>query len=236
VNLIRNVASLGLVLLVGACSLPNSGVLGRQVNWFDYVTGEDLRQSCPQSTLERYRLVFNAEYTKQVRTYDLLQRGEGATVTGHVFRGGLTADRAFPSAIGGFVGKTGSLELNAAEFKAFQGTVAAASPAPPDEVRYLRSDSYFWVVLMCVNGVLNAHAYTGPADQLEGLPFRRFLLSRDPTGVPVRVQRPVAADRLTGYGRSYSPVEAESMDRASGREGASFQFKYESGVITFLGS
>ncbi|MEQ8249507.1 MAG: hypothetical protein RID42_17670 [Alphaproteobacteria bacterium] len=233
-NLIANVAALGFALVVGACSLPDSGVLGRQLSWFDYVAGEDMRQSCPRSDLERYRLVFNAEYTKQVRTYDVLQRGEGAILRGHVFRGSLTADRAFPSAIGGFVGETGSLELNPAEFQALRSAVAAA-PAPGNDVLYLRADSYFWVVVSCVNGVLSANAFTGPAERLESLPFRRFLLAHDPTGVPVRVQRGVAADRLTGYGSVYSPIETESADRASGRGGAVFQFKYENGAITTLG-
>ena len=233
-NLVQNVAALGFALVVGACSLPDSGVVGRQLAWFDYVAGEDMRQSCPQTEMERYRLVFNAEYTKQVRTYDVLQRGDGATLRGHVFRGGLTADEAFPSAIGGFTGKTGSLELNPDEFAAFRTAVAAA-PAQGNGVRYLRADSYFWVVLSCVNGVLNANAFTGPAERMESLPFRRFLLAHDPTGVPVRVQRGVAADRLTGYGSAYSPIETESVDRAFGRGGAVFQFKYENGAITVLG-
>ena len=77
--------------------------------------------------------------------------------------------------------------------------------------------------------------FAGPKTNLEGLAFRRFLLAHDPTGVPVRVQRAVPADRLTGFGRAYSAMQAETPDRAGGRGGPLFQFKFEDGRIGILG-
>ncbi|NQV80277.1 MAG: hypothetical protein HQ495_06960 [Alphaproteobacteria bacterium] len=224
-----------LPVLVAACGSSSDGVLSRQFSWFGYVAGEDIRQSCPRTTLDRYRLVFNAEYTKQVRTYDILQRREGATLQGRVFRGSLLADQSFPSAVEGLLGRSGSAELSAEDFGEFRRSLVDSSSAFTEMPRYLRSDSYFWVVVQCSNRVLTTWVFTGPAAHLEGLPFRRFLLSHDPTGIAVRVQRPVDADRTSDFGRLYSQIGTETTDRAFGQGGALFQFKYENGEISLFG-
>lgn len=224
-----------LAILVSACVAPNDGLVGGRLTWFGYVSGDDMRRSCAQSTLERYRVVFNAEYTKQVRTYDILQNGKGATLRGKVFRGSLTVDAAFSSAVQGLIGRSGERPLDATAFVAFKRAVATAKPYLADDPVFLRSDSYYWVVLHCDRGRIIARAFTGPAEHLENLAFRRFLLDRDPTGVPVRVQRPVPADIRTGFGRVYSAMEAETVDRAEGRGGPLFQFRFQDGRIRVLG-
>jgi hypothetical protein len=222
-------------LVVAACAGPNDGLVGGRLSWFDYVGGSDMQRSCSRSTLERYRLVFNAEYTKQVRTYDILQNGDGATLRGKVFRGGLSVDASFALAVEGLVGRAGEQPLSGLEFEGFKRAVAAAEPFLGVEAAYLRSDSYYWVALECRRGSMLARAFTGPKTNLEGLAFRRFLFAHDPTGVPVRVQRPVPADQLTGFGRAYSAMQAETPDRAAGRGGPLFQFKFEDGRIAILG-
>ena len=223
-------------LVVAACAGPNDGLVGGRLSWFDYVGGSDMQQSCSQSTLERYRLVFNAEYTKQVRTNDILQNSDGATLRGKVFHGGVLVDASFASAVQGLVGRAGELPLSGPEFEGFKRAVAVAKPFLEAEAAYLRSDSYYWVVLECRRGSVLARAFTGSQTNLEGLAFRRFLLAHDPTGVPVRVQRPVPADRPTGFGRAYSAMQAETTDRVAGLGGPLFQFKFEDGRITILGS
>ncbi|MDA0368449.1 MAG: hypothetical protein O3C65_10110 [Proteobacteria bacterium] len=224
-----------LPFVVAACGTANDGLLSRQFSWSDYVAGNDIRQSCPATTLDRYRLIFNAEYTKQVRTYDILQRREGATLHGRVFRGSLLADQSFPSALAGLLGRSGSADLNAENLEEFRRSLVDASSAFTEMPNYLRSDSYFWVVLQCASGVMTTWVFTGPADRLERLPFRRFLLSHDPTGIAVRVQRPVGADRTTDFGRLYSQIGSETTERAFGQGGALFQFKYEDGQISLFG-
>jgi hypothetical protein len=227
--------AVAVLVLAAACAGPNDGLVGGRLSWFDYVGGTDMRRSCSRSTSERYRLVFNAEYTKQVRTYDILQNGDGATLRGKVFRGGLSVDASFASAVQGLVGRSGERTLNGPEFADFKRAVAAAEPFLGAEKAYLRSDSYYWVVLECRHGSVLARAFTGPQAHLEELAFRRFLLAHDPTGVPIRVQRPIPADQLSGFGKAYSPMEAETTDRAAGRGGPLFQFRFEDGRIAILG-
>lgn len=224
-----------LSLLVAGCIGPNDGLIGGRLSWFQYVSGHDMARSCAQSSLERYRLIFNAEYTKQVRTYDILQNGPRARLNARVFRGSLTVDASFSSAVQGLIGRDGAVELTGPDYAAFKRAITSVDPYLADEPVFLRSDSYYWVVLQCDAGKVVARAFTGPSAVLEGLAFRRFLLARDPTGVPVRVQRAVPADEFTGFGRVYSPMEAETTDRAEGRGGPLFQFRYQGGRVSILG-
>lgn len=221
------------LLMAGCSSVSGDDPISRSLTWFAYVAGHGFEQACRSTPGERYRAVFNAEYTAQVRTYDLVTNEGGAVVRGRVFRGSLRADAAFTSAVEGLVGREATVRLDDAALAEFRRAVAASSPYHGVAPTYLRSDSYYWILLSCVDGDFEARAFTGPAATLEALPIRRFLLAHDPTGVPVRVQRPVFADRLTNFGLAYSHMEAESVDRAQGAgPGALFQFRFENGRIS----
>lgn len=227
-----------LILALGACSdaVSVGDPIGRRFSWFDYVTGADFQRACAASARERYRLVFNADFMVHVRTYDLAAEDTGASVTGRVFRGGFSIDRAFPSILEGFMGQTGRAVLSAEAFAEFRESLAASRPYHGTSPVYLRSDSFYWAVLSCVDGRVQARGFTGPPDILEALPFRSVLLANDPTGVPIRVQRSVRADHATDYGMAYSPMESESTDRARGAgSGALFQFIAKNGRIRLAG-
>jgi hypothetical protein len=224
-------------MLVGACSgaVSVGDPIARRLSWFDYVTGVDFRRACAASARERYRLVFNADFMVHVRTYDLVADDAGALVTGRVFRGGFSIDRAFPSLLEGFIGQVRQAQLSAGAFADVRRALADSRPYHEDSPVYLRSDSFYWAVLSCVDGQLGAQGFTGPKEALEALPFRPILLANDPTGVPIRVQRTVPADRATDFGAAYSPMESESTDRARGAGSALFQFLVENGRIRAVG-
>ncbi len=225
-------------LLATSCTIDaGDGVIGRRLTWFNYVSGVEFRRVCATSPVERYRVVFNGEFTVQVRTYDIAADAEGALVYGRVFRGSIMSDRAFPSAIEGLLGREGQIRLSQEGFAEFRRSLDQSGPYHGAAPVYLRSDSYFWVVLSCVDGAFRARAFTGPRDVLEALPFRDVLLANDPTGVPMRVQRTVEADSATGYGRAYSPMLAENPDRARGGvTNVLFQFLFEDGRFQQVGT
>lgn len=225
-------------MLVGACSgsVSVNDPIARRLSWLDYVTGADFRRACAASARERYRLVFNADFMVQVRTYDLVADDAGALVTGRVFRGGFSIDRAFPSLQEGFIGQVGHGQLSAGAFADLRHALADSRTFHEGSSVYLRSDSFYWAVLSCKDGQFWAQGFTGPSEVLEALPFRRLLLANDPTGVPIRVQRTVPADRATDFGAVYSPMQSESTDRARGAgSGALFQFLVENGRIRVAG-
>ena len=82
------------VLVVAAgCTYREGGVgnpITRKFQYFSYLGGDDIRRDCVPGAPARYRLVYNANYYEQVRTYDLRRGapGSGAVLTIQVFGGG----------------------------------------------------------------------------------------------------------------------------------------------------
>jgi len=235
---LRALVVVSAILGMAGCSAGLSDdPVSRRLAWFGYVAGDTFRSGCAGSATERYRVVFNAEYTVQVRAYDIVATGDGADLHALVFRGGILSDRAFASVVEGLVGREAETRLGPRVFADFKRSLSESKAFHGDTPVYLRSDSFYWVVLSCVEGRFMARAFTGPRPVLDALPFRGILLDNDPTGVPVRVQRPVEADRITGYGRAYSPMQSEDVDRARGAaSGFLFQFRYENGRILRVGA
>src|SRR5476649_2085937 len=49
----------------------------RSVNWFGFVGGDDIRASCTRGSRDRVRLVYNALWEEQVRTYEIFLQADG---------------------------------------------------------------------------------------------------------------------------------------------------------------
>jgi hypothetical protein len=49
----------------------------RSFNWFSYVGGDDIRANCGKDGRNRLRLVYNAIYSEQVRTYEIFLQPDG---------------------------------------------------------------------------------------------------------------------------------------------------------------
>ena len=65
----------------------------RKVEWFSYLDGADIRTYCVENAPDRYRLVYNARYDEQLRSYELTADGAGgAAMTARAMqkRGDLT--------------------------------------------------------------------------------------------------------------------------------------------------
>jgi hypothetical protein len=72
---------LAILVLLGACTYREGGVgnpLTRRFQYFSYLGGDDIRRDCTAGTPARYRLVYNASYLEQVRTYDLRRNPRAA--------------------------------------------------------------------------------------------------------------------------------------------------------------
>ena len=49
----------------------------RSLNWFSYVASEDIRVGCQPGARSRMRLIYNALWEEQVRTYELFLQPDG---------------------------------------------------------------------------------------------------------------------------------------------------------------
>ena len=49
----------------------------RSVSWFGYVGGDDIRAACQPGARTHIRLIYNALWEEQVRSYDLFPQSDG---------------------------------------------------------------------------------------------------------------------------------------------------------------
>lgn len=178
--------ALVLAVLAGCQSAgPARDPLTRVFTWFDYLGGGDLRRACGPGASPRWRFVYNARWSDQVRAYDVAL-GPNPAVVAHVFTGSV--DLAFgPGGIfPAWVGRGARDELSAGEAAALRRALGADVPEPAPVGSFLRSDDYYWTASRCVDGRFAFAAWTYEQADLARLPFLAALLPYDGTGRPVQ--------------------------------------------------
>mgnify|MGYP003667770843 CR=1 FL=1 len=169
--------------------------MSRNLTWFSYIGGEDIRDRCGPGASDSYRFVYNGIYRKQIRSYDLrmLPDGRSATLS------------AWARAVPDFARPIPVLELG----RQWDGTRAEATlPVQgvgslraaleadglrgdrPDVLR-LPSNEFYWTAAACVDGRFLTNAWLYPSARFESLRFPGVLKTYDRTGVPFYEARPV---------------------------------------------
>lgn len=188
--------ALFIVLLLAGCAAsgPVDNPIARNLTWFSYVGGDDIRAACAPGAPDRYRLVYNARYSEQVRSYDIatLPAAGGALMSVHV-RGALrlsTFDLADP--LSPWRSREGQRRIGPARLDELIAALArsgAFDPAPPG--MRLNSKTYYWVVTACRAGHFTLSAFDDPAPDLDRPAFVKPLVRLDPTPVPFARPRPL---------------------------------------------
>lgn len=194
---------------LAACASPGptANPFGRTAGWFDYLGGGDIRAACQRNSVERYRAVYNAVYSEQVRTYDIEQprAGETAVLFARVFQGNIVFLGNSGSG-GGIAGTRVRTFLSGEQTSAIREALASAGAFQPGRERlFLRSDTFYWTVASCSGGRFNFRAFKAPPAELSRLAFARALFDVDETGAAVRQPRLTPADRRTKFGRITEP-------------------------------
>ncbi|NIA72344.1 hypothetical protein HBA54_27515 [Pelagibius litoralis] len=195
----------GLVLSVGllsfglaACSyqgaIDNPTTI--KATWFSYLNGDDIRQACAEGATLRYRLVYNADYDEQLRSYELVGDGAGGAA--------LTARVQGPSGL-----VVSKLRLDDPLAWARWTTSQAALDAPalgrldealersgafgpaPTGLRLFSKETY-WVSSLCKDGVFSFNAWVYPSERFDEISFNDLLFGHDATGVTVRPPQAIA--------------------------------------------
>jgi len=210
---------------VAGCTLagpPNTGP-GRQVGWYAYLGGDDIRQACVPGADEHLRFVYQATFAAQVRGYELVvPAGAGS--------GGLRSQAWGAPALMSFgpggPGLGGPVEARSVVDGGDLSALAAALEEsrfdrPPPVGARLRSDRYFWTVAACRNGSFHFNAFLLDLDDPRQPAFATFLFSLDRTGVAVRPPEPVGGPLRTLDPARASPERREdlSFDLRVGPEG-----------------
>ena len=115
----------------------------QKLTWFAYLNGDDLRGSCQPGAPERYRFVYNADYNKQLRTYEVSDEGEAARVLARVQSGrGIAASRitlTLEDPIASWRWRSAENRLDSANFKRLSENrnVMLLSPRGPSVAQFV---------------------------------------------------------------------------------------------------
>src|SRR4029453_10952559 len=131
----------------------------RSFNWFAFVGGDDIRANCGKDGRNRMRLIYNAIYSEQARTYGVFLQADGTTGLSI----GVLADQGVVSNLlmnnGGDVLKPWSMKhgeriLNAGETRDLMALFqASAAFGPPRDGLRLPDVDFWWTVASCRDGV-----------------------------------------------------------------------------------
>ncbi len=207
-NTMRWTSAAALVLvfvLPAAAQRPDRSVdppIVRSFNWFSFVGGDDIREACGRDGRNRLRLVYNAIYSEQVRTYEIFLQPDGTAGMGI----GVLADQGVVSNLllrdGGDVLKPWSMRrgeriLSADETRDLLGLLQASGGfGPPRDGMRLPDVDFWWTVASCRDGVWSFQAYHHPSDGFANVKFAQKLFSWDTVPVPVNPPRKLVPAEL----------------------------------------
>ncbi|MBP2298238.1 hypothetical protein [Azospirillum picis] len=176
-----------LLALAGCSSVgPTDNPAARKLSWFSYLNGDDLRSRCGKDGADRFRLVFNADYNRHVRTYDVVSdpgKG-GAAIEAHVIEATDLARLTPADPFSAARGRTATIQLTPAQFDSLVGRLGedGAFEPPPRDMR-LPSNGFYWLISGCRAGQWFFTAYPYPSRRFTEAGFPEALRRIDPTGV-----------------------------------------------------
>ena len=178
---------------MAACTYHGSGIdnpLTRKPLWFSFAHGDDIRAACQPGTPDRLRAIYNGQWRRQVRVYEL-----GVTAPGRldirVIGAPSLASFSLDAPLTPWRGKTASVAVGARDQAALIEAFAQAGAfAPAPETMRLSSDEYYWIVAACHAGRFTLNAWEYPSARFAALTFPAPLLALDSTGVAFAPPRP----------------------------------------------
>lgn len=238
----KTLTRLGLLLagaLLAGCAYQPSGQLGqgssidnpveRKFTWFSYLDGADIRNSCAAGGPDQYRIVYNGQYYKHVRTYEATTAGKPHLTARARGQSGNLLEMGFNSfdeLLGPWNFHRSDSDLSAADWSKLREMLHQAGFAGgPQAGLRLHSQDFYWLIAGCEGGkfFINAWADKPRAIELTRTAFLDFLLKHDQTGVPYLPPRQVTYmdknDQGKGRNRDYSgdfviTLRADGIGRA----------------------
>lgn len=183
----RTVLTAVLLALAGCSSVgPTDNPVSRKLTWFSYLNGDDLRSGCGKDGTDRFRLIFNADYNRHVRTYDIVGDGGqgGAVMEAHVIEATDLARITPADPLSAARGSGATTRLTPAQFAGFVSRLRedGAFDTPPNGLR-LPSNGFYWLINGCRSGQWFFTAYPYPSRRFTEAGFPEALGRIDPTGV-----------------------------------------------------
>jgi len=194
----------------------------RSLNWFSYVAAEDVRAACQPGGRSRLRLIYNALWEEQVRTYEVFLQPDGtaglnigvlpqqapATDVSSITIGSLS-DVTAPWRM-----RKGQRLLDAAQTADLIASLqASAAFGPPRDGLRLPDNDFWWTVASCRNGVWGFQAYHYPTDRFANVRFAEKLFALDNVGIAINRPRNLEPAELRRDPMGLRPGRGPTADR-----------------------
>jgi hypothetical protein len=174
-------------------NLDNPAV--QKFSWFSFLDGHDIREACaplgPKAP-GHYRLVYNGQYSEQIRTYEvnvapsggatLLVRAKGPTNLSNWWI------QSPDDLLAPWRWREATAALSPAETAQFRAVLARSGfgSGAPQGLR-LSSQDFYWVAAGCEAGQFHYYAWVERDGRLDAAQFQDFLIRHDGTGLPLRL-------------------------------------------------
>lgn len=206
---------LAALLLAAACTyrgnIDNPATL--KATWLSYLNGDDIRATCGEGQPLQYRLIYNADYDEQLRSYEITGDGAGGArlVARALGPSGLVVNKMTledPLAFTRWQRSEAPLGASVVErLNAALEASGAFQPAPKG--LQLFSKETYWISNLCRDGQFYFNAWRYPSERFDAIAFDELLFALDETGLPVRA--PVAV-RVGTSAKLNAPRRQEADD------------------------
>ncbi|MBM3569856.1 MAG: hypothetical protein FJX46_14010 [Alphaproteobacteria bacterium] len=176
-------------LIVGSAtgcvsSGPTDDPFERKFTWKSYLAGDDLWPQCKAGSAAALRLVYNADYERQVRSYDLTRRADGGWALTMNVRRTPTVNRIdLSDPLATWRGERFDADLTAEQGARLVAALERSGLDRPPEVQRLESDSFYWLVGACLEGRWRQNAWDQPSGRIAQAAFIGVLAAFDPSRI-----------------------------------------------------
>jgi len=220
-------------LVLSACEYVErpDNVVERRFTWFSYLAGEDLKESCRTHGPPRYRFIYNAIFSEQVRTYEIngFPDGGGGMIDAEILSSEVSPGFLVRFPFWPWSGKRAVGEINEVEMKLLRTSLDASgfSDSPPvGEI--LDSHSFYWLVSACEGNRFHFNVWVHPSPEFANIRFAEILQRLDGTQVALpeardlpaeetefRPRPAVAQDAGLGYFRFFAEILRDGLRAAA---------------------
>lgn len=189
-------------LLVASCKTtgPAGDRFSYRYQWLSYLAGDDIRELCSLGSQDRLRLIYNADFNKQTRTYDFIASPDGSSaLTSKRWVGASTVLVTNGDLLSSIDPQSAQTRVSADDMGALVSLLDQSVFYETAPTMALRSDDYFWSGVACLNGQFHVQAY--PRDRLGMVAFAGYLQELDPLDYvlpPVQLRDLPALNSLRG--------------------------------------
>jgi hypothetical protein len=188
-----------------ASDLDNPAV--QKFAWFSFLDGHDIRQACaalgPKAPA-RYRLVYNGQYEKQLRIYEIAAQPSGGANLRVRTKGGTNlADwwiRDSADLLAPWRWRESTAALSPEEMAQFHKALVDSGfgSGAPQGLR-LPSQDFYWVAAGCEAGQFHFYAWRAKRGRLDDARFQDFLVRHDGTGLAFRKPYVLGVEESSNY-------------------------------------